>query len=277
MSIIFSELIKGAQKKLEKVFKRELSRFDISWWQEKKLKHSSAGEIQQHIYKNKFKILFRNPKSFLLTVKELFIDEIYKFETLNKNPYIIDCGAYIGTSVLYFKTNYPSSKILAFEPDKNNFKILNQNAISWNFDNVEIINKAIWINNNSINFDSKGEMSGSINLIESQNQKANLVQTQRLCDLLDVKIDLLKIDIEGAEYEVIKDCESKLKNVEKLFIEYHGNYDEMHKLNSILNTLLANNFCYYIKEAGITYKWPFFEKKTIYDFDVQLNIFAFRR
>jgi len=277
MSIIFSELIKGAQKKLEKVFKRELSRFDISWWQEKKLKHSSAGEIQQHIYKNKFKILFRNPKSFLHTVKELFIDEIYKFETLNENPYIIDCGAYIGTSVLYFKTNYPSSKILAFEPDKNNFKILNQNAISWNFDNVEIINKAIWINNNSINFDSKGEMSGSINLIESQNQKANLVQTQRLCDLLDVKIDLLKIDIEGAEYEVIKDCESNLKNVEKLFIEYHGNYDEMHKLNSILNTLLANNFCYYIKEAGITYKWPFFEKKTIYDFDVQLNIFAFRR
>ena len=85
-------------------------------------------------------------------------------------------------------------------------------------------------------------MSGSINLIESQNQKANLVQTQRLCDLLDVKIDLLKIDIEGAEYEVIKDCESNLKNVEKLFIEYHGNYDEMHKLNSILNTLLANNF-----------------------------------
>jgi FkbM family methyltransferase len=277
MAIIFSELLKGAKKKLEKVFKRELSKFDISWWQEKKLKHSNAGKIQTHVYKGKYRILFTDPRSFLHTVNELFIDEIYKFETSNKTPYIIDCGAYIGTSILYFKTNYPTAKILAFEPDEDNFEILSKNVNSWSFDNVEVINKAIWENNEPINFESKGEMSGSIQTDASQSSKNNLVKTQRLFDLLDVKIDLLKIDIEGAEYEVIKDCDSKLKNVEKLFIEYHSNYDQLHKLNLILNILLKNNFYYYIKEAGATYKWPFYEKQTIYSFDVQLNIFAFRR
>lgn len=276
MNLQFSELIKGVEKKLKNIFKSKYSAFNIGWFKEKQLKHSIAGKVQYHIYKRKFKVYFRDPKSFLHTIQELFIDQIYKFETCNESPTIIDCGAYIGTSILYFKTNYPKSIIKAFEPDKNNFQLLQQNIQNWGFENIELNNKAIWINEDDLFFEQKGEMSGKINNQNSNNSNKIRVQSQRLNNLLDKKIDLLKIDIEGAEYEVLKDCESNLKNVDKIFIEYHGNYNEMYKLNDILNILLKQKYRYYIKEAGVTYKWPFWEKSTIYDFDLQLNIFAFR-
>jgi len=275
MSFQITELIKGVEKRLKKPFLNKFSPFDINWLKEKRLKHSITSKVQSHLYRGKYRIFFKDPKSFLHTVDELFIDQIYKFRTNNPSPYIIDCGAYIGTSILYFKTNYPNSKILAFEPDKENFDLLNKNINNWKVEDVNIINKAIWINNEIISFEEKGEMSGKI---QTSNQSSNFkqVKAQRLFDLLDKKIDFLKIDIESAEYEVLKDSSSRLNNVQNLFIEYHGMYNEMYKLNDILKILESCNFYFYIKEAGETYKMPFWEESTIYDFDVQLNIFAFR-
>jgi len=279
MPISKKDLLKGAEYFLNKTFERKLSKFDIGWLQEKMLKHSYKGKILKHKYKNKYEIFFVDPKAFIHSINELFIDEIYKFRVKNDAPYIIDCGANIGMSILYFKTNHPNSSILAFEPDENNYKLLSNNVKNWNFPNVEIFQKAICINNDSVSFNNLGELAGKIEFsqLENVNGCSTKVEAKRLKDLLDRKVDLLKIDIEGAEYEVIKDCESNLENVERFFIEYHSNYDEIFKLNEILNILVDNNFTYYIKEAGITHKWPFWEQETIYNYDVQLNIFAFKK
>lgn len=253
------------------------STFKLPFLYIKYLKHALNKEYHSYKIHGKHLVFFKNPQAFLHTIDEIFKEEIYKFKTENKNPYIIDCGAYIGTSILYFKLNYPDSKIIAFEPDTNNYNLILKNLSSWNFSDIILHNKAIWIDNDGINFNEIGGMAGRIDKELSKENDKSKVVSQRLSDLLYKKVDFLKIDIEGAEYEVIKDCEGSLSNVEKIFIEYHGNYDEMYKLNEILNILLNQKFCYYIKEAGVTYKWPFWEKKTIYDFDVQLNIFAFRK
>ena len=277
MKLNIIELVIGIRKRLDIFFYRPLSKFDISWFQEKLLKHANSGIEYSHLYKNRYKIIFKDPKAFLYSVKELFVEEIYKFKAKNDTPFIIDCGSYIGTSILFFKTQYPNSKILAFEPDNSNFKLLNKNINNWDLTNIEIQNAAIWIDNLGVNFIADGNMASKIdesnNTTQSENQKTKSV---RLKDLLTEKVDFLKIDIEGAEYEVLIDCENNLSFVENLFIEYHGNYNEMHKLNKILNILIENNFKYYIKEAGVTYEHPFYDRENIYDFDVQLNIFAFK-
>ena len=117
------------------------------------------------------------------------------------------------------------------------------------------------------------KIAESNGISDNENQKTKSV---RLRDLLVEKIDFLKIDIEGAEYEVLVDCEDKLSYVENLFIEYHGNYNEMYKLNKILDILIKNDFKYYIKEAGVTFEHPFYDRENIYDFNIQLNIFAFK-
>jgi FkbM family methyltransferase len=277
MKLNIIELVIGIRKRLDIIFYRPFSKFDISWFQEKLLKHANSGIEYSHLYKNRYKIIFKDPKAFLYSVKELFVEEIYKFKAQNDTPYIIDCGSYIGTSILFFKNQYPNSKILAFEPDNSNFELLNKNIKNWDLKNIEIQNAAIWIDNLGVNFIADGNMASKIdesnNTDHNENQKTKSV---RLRDLLTEKIDFLKIDIEGAEYEVLLDCESKLSFVENLFIEYHGNYNEMYKLNKILNILIENNFKYYIKEAGVTFEHPFYDRENIYDFNIQLNIFAFK-
>ncbi len=277
MKLNIIELVIGIRKRLDIIFYRPFSKFDISWFQEKLLKHANSGIEYSHLYKNRYKIIFKDPKAFLYSVKELFVEEIYKFKAQDDTPYIIDCGSYIGTSILFFKTQYPNAKILAFEPDNSNFELLNNNIKNWDLKDIEIQNAAIWIDNLGVNFIADGNMASKIdesnNTAHNENQKTKSV---RLKDLLTEKIDFLKIDIEGAEYEVLVDCESKLSFVENLFIEYHGNYNEMYKLNKILNILIENNFKYYIKEAGVTFEHPFYDRENIYDFDTQLNIFAFK-
>jgi FkbM family methyltransferase len=277
MKLNIIELVIGIRKRLDIIFYRPFSKFDISWFQEKLLKHANSGIEYSHLYKNRYKIIFKDPKAFLYSVKELFVEEIYKFKAQDDTPYIIDCGSYIGTSILFFKTQYPNAKILAFEPDNSNFELLNNNIKNWDLKDIEIQNAAIWIDNLGVNFIADGNMASKIdesnNTAHNENQKTKSV---RLKDLLTEKIDFLKIDIEGAEYEVLVDCESKLSFVENLFIEYHGNYNEMYKLNKILNILIENNFKYYIKEAGVTFEHPFYDRENIYDFNIQLNIFAFK-
>ena len=66
-----------------------------------------------------FKYLFDVPDipSFIWQFKEIFVDEIYKFDSKDEEPVIYDCGANIGMSCLYFKILYPKARITAFEGD----------------------------------------------------------------------------------------------------------------------------------------------------------------
>ncbi len=70
----------------------------------------------------KFKIT--DSASFVAMYLDIFGHEGYKFETKKLEPYIIDCGANIGLSLIYFNQLYPNAKIIAFEPDPKLFENL---------------------------------------------------------------------------------------------------------------------------------------------------------
>jgi hypothetical protein len=63
-----------------------------------------------------FDVRFLDYEALSYLYNEIFIDNSYYFAAENETPYIIDCGSNIGMSILYFKTLYPNSRILAFEP-----------------------------------------------------------------------------------------------------------------------------------------------------------------
>lgn len=94
-------------------------------------------------------------------------------------------------------------------------------------------------------------------------------------DYLSTEIDFLKIDIEGAEYEVLKDCADLLFNVKNLFIEYHVLPNEAQHLHDILNWVNAAGFKYYIKEAWNNMTYPYMKSYNDY-YQMQLNIFCYR-
>ncbi|WP_181881509.1 FkbM family methyltransferase [Helicobacter sp. MIT 99-5507] len=230
-------------------------------------------------YKEKKNIKFRDlifdipdSLSFIYQIKEIFGDEIYKFKSKNKEPLIIDCGANVGVSVLYFKKLYENCKIYAFEADKKIFQYLEQNIKNNNANNIELHNKAIWIDDNGIYFASDGADGGHIELDSKNTQKIDSVALKNIL-LKHSYIDFLKIDIEGAENEVLLDCKDSLNNIQNIFIEYHQRHDKPQNLGEIINILDKANFRIYLENIT-KYKSPFLIESKTCEFELQINIFG---
>lgn len=225
-----------------------------------------------------FDTLFRFPDnaSVYFLNKELFDLEIYKFKTDTKEPIIIDCGANIGMSVIYFKMLYPDAKIMAFEPDKKIFDYLEFNTNSFRFDNVQLINKGLWSEETILKFFSEGADGGRVS-IDLSGENIIEVETVKLSDYIkDTKVDFLKLDIEGAETRVLQECKEYLVNVENIYIEYHSFADEKQTLSDILSILVESGFRYYIDRTGVKSHHPFEKINQSYGFDNQLHIFGYR-
>ncbi len=226
------------------------------------------------VHFSNFKIFAADCLSFVFQFKEIFLHEAYKFDCEKEQPVIIDCGANIGVSCLYFKSLFPRCKIKAVEADPNIYKLLNNNLTMNGFQDIEMICKAIWVNNDGVQFGSDGADGGSV--LNDSNKI--LVPSIRLKDIIDheKEIDLLKIDIEGAETDVLIDCGLSLLKVKRIFVEYHSWVNTTQNLNKLLDILTQNNFRYYIEHVN-TINTPLQDIKKIQSFNLQLNIFAVRQ
>ncbi|MFC0184621.1 FkbM family methyltransferase [Pseudarcicella hirudinis] len=217
-----------------------------------------------------FTFLVPDCMSFTFQFKEIFVDEFYQFKAASSTPLIYDCGANIGTSCAYFKNIYPQSKIKAFEADNKIAQILEQNLKINHLKDVEVINKAVWTNDEGIYFASEGSDAASI---YGEGEKIK-VESVRLKNLLDKEshIDMLKMDIEGAETEVIRDCKDSLAHIQNIFIEYHSFPDQAQHLGEILDILTRSGFRYFVDSPQTTHT-PLTNRK-LYNggMDLQLNI-----
>ena len=268
-------LFRGIQKRISSTVSAKSKKADLTWLREKYLKHASSGTTRAYLYKGK-KIFYNSPTEFLHTLKEIFVEEIYQV-SLPPNAYIIDCGSNIGLSVIYLKEKFPDSEIVAFEPDNNNYALLLKNIESLDLQNVSVRKEAVWIKEEELSFSNEGTMGSKIDTgAISATQKVKAI---RLKTFLERKVHFLKIDIEGAEYKVIKDIAENLANVDYLFLEYHGQFEQNNELTDIFTILQQSGLHYYIKEAAQIYSSPLLapttKKSSIYD--IQLNIFCFRK
>lgn len=261
----------GAKAIIYKIFDNPYRKLGLSWFTLRRLKYLPKTGLNSHKLFGR-DTFFYNRREYLYAIKEIFVDEVY-LQSLPTGSYIIDCGAHIGLSVIYLKKLCPTAKVIAFEPDPINFDVLKKNIASHGLSFIELRKEAVWINDTTISFVSDGNMSSRIGSDEGPTVQ---VQAIRLKDLLTRKVDFLKLDIEGAEFEVIKDIRDKLFMVDKIFIEYHGYFEQNNELNEILQIATDGGFRYYIKEATPVYKYPFLRNKSDKSYDVQLNIFCFR-
>ena len=222
------------------------------------------------------KIKIPDSASSVFLNRELFGAEIYKFDSTKDTPLIIDCGANIGMSIIYFKSIYPNAEIIAFEPDKKIFNYLKYNVESFEFKNIKLINKGLWKEESTLNFLSEGSDGGRI-AIEKDMDNIIQIETVKLSSYLkNNEVDFLKIDIEGAETEVLIECQNELKNIKNIFIEYHSFVNDKQTLSVILNILENNGFRYYIEHIGVKSNHPFCNITNYVGFDNQLNIFGYR-
>ena len=201
------------------------------------------------------KIEFRNLK------KEIFKDEIYhldidKDKTNELN--IIDVGAYIGLSIIYFTSRYPNAHIIAFEPNPNIFPLLEENVEYNNIKNVQLHNIAIGENtgDRELYIESSGFAAFSTaSFIKDawngkQKSRPIIVKTEPLSKSINKKVNILKIDTEGTEYEIIKelDVSGSFSKIENLLVEYHPSKNS--KLQNLVKILRKNGYDISYRQDG---------------------------
>jgi FkbM family methyltransferase len=196
------------------------------------------------IYKN-FKIFYSDAESTLQTLDEIFVNESYRWVSDEKSPLILDVGANIGLSCLYFKSKYPEARIICFEPDPTSFEFLCMNIQMNQLKNVRAIRAAISDHQGFANFygqvDENHTDARGNSLIESWGMQRHssqkiLVQTFSLRDFLSEKVSLLKLDVEGAEELILQDIKNDMKKIENIYLEFHAS-DSVREINDLERTL----------------------------------------
>ncbi len=219
-------------------------------------------------------IEFIDACTYLEMLKELFERQLYRFAANSPKPLVIDGGANIGLSVLYFKCLYPDSKVIAFEADPAIFEVLQRNCQTYELDDVQLVPKALWKCETILSFQPEGSLAGRISQAP-QTPKTVSVHTCRLRDYLQQPVALLKLDIEGAETEVLRDCADLLKNVAHVFVEHHSFLNRAQDLHTVINLLHDSGFRMFVEPAAPA-RQPLFARTIICGMDVQTNIFGFR-
>lgn len=186
---------------------------------------------------------------------EVFSAETYDVGELGNSSVIVDCGANIGVATWFFQHRYPGSRVIAIEPAPLSFDLLSRNvgANGWN---VEIHNEASLGQDGEVRLYTKRSQSAtpaaSVLVERGTDQDMTVVPARRLSSRLPDQVDLLKLDVEGAEHEVMQELEESdsLRKIDRVAIEYHHHVRSGEDLPGFLQRLHRNGFTYSIVAAG---------------------------
>ncbi len=177
----------------------------------------------------RFPFRMRLPSSDVRAYQQIFIDQEYDFQVDTPPEVIIDAGANIGLASIYFANRYPEAKIIAIEPERTNFELLKENTAPYS--QIIPLQAALWNKNEEIDLIDPGQgnwafMTTTGNPSDAPPHNARhkvkaLTIDQILQDYALAKVDILKIDIEGAEKEVFSDSSSWIDKVDSLIVELH--------------------------------------------------------
>jgi FkbM family methyltransferase len=217
---------------------------------------------QQTVQLMGFQVAYRGAGQLRWLFREVFVNADYYFKSDNARPTIVDCGSNIGISILFFKRLYPQSKIIAFEPDPQTFETLQANIRDNGLSDVDCHQIAL------------GDFDGNIDLYQAEDESRSdlrmstfhermptkrkvTVPVRKLSNFIENDVDLLKVDVEGAEVKVLSDLHEtgKLRRIKSMHIEYHHHIDRKRDdLSVALRMLESAGFGYQFKtHQGL---WP---------------------
>jgi FkbM family methyltransferase len=184
--------------------------------------HAGPGSLEVAGYR----VDYFNESHALFLVHEVFVNAEYDFTATTARPRIIDCGANIGMAVLFFKARYPESEILAFEPDPGTFARLRHTIQSNGVRSVAVEQAAVTECGGTVRlYRSRSDPGSIVASIDRAwgGEESDEVPAVRLSDRITAPVDFLKVDIEGAEYGVVRDLvkTDAIRWVREAAIEYH--------------------------------------------------------
>lgn len=180
--------------------------------------------------------------------EEIFIARQYAFSPDRQDPVIIDCGGNVGLSAVWFKLNYPKCRLTVYEADPDLADISQTNLQRAGFEDALVRRQAVWVASEMVAFSTTGDDLGKI-VSESSTHYPAVDLSEQLPD----RVDLLKLDIEGAEFQVLdRLCETQvIQRVEKLICEFHVWRNKTDDLLATLARLRRNGMQISMKAAAV--------------------------
>ena len=180
-----------------------------------------------------------DPQMAAAQIDQIVVRRLNDFISDALQPRILDCGANIGISVLNFKRLAPGARIVAFEPDPLLCHTLRRNLTRNGAGDVDIVEAAVWTSAGDAPFVSNGTDGGRIVSGPAAATEIS-VRTVAITDYLNEPVDLLKLDIEGSEYQLIEHVGKRLDVVKNLIIECHITQATIVQFGRLLTQLREN-------------------------------------
>lgn len=190
-----------------------------------------------------FTVPYPNQMYALFLLHEIFINSAYAFRRTSDRPRIIDCGANIGMAVVFFKAYAPGATITAIEADPSTFRRLQALVAANQMTDVTVINAAVGDADGEVTFytgTGDGSLTASVDP-RLAGGGAQRVRALRVSSIVDGPIEFLKLDVEGAEYAVVRDLDrtGRLSLIRELVVECHAS-DQPDDVGRLIATLERN-------------------------------------
>lgn len=191
-------------------------------------------------------VFLRKHSSDLQVLESVILQEEYKIVTEKRKQCktIVDAGGNIGLTTVYLHAFYPEATFMIIEPDDKNFSLLKKNLEQNKISKTKLFNNALWVSNEKlvINNSFRDGKDWSLTVEKASGTTAQKgsdflegISLQEVCTTAGIEtIDLLKIDIEGAERFLFTDpsfLEHVSDAVTLLVIEIHDEFNIRETIN----------------------------------------------
>ncbi len=220
----------------------------------KEIKKKKNGELITIKIKNYLHpISLRNKTSDIPTFYQCIFNKEYDINVDFTPKVIVDLGANIGLTTVFFKNRYPNCKIICVEPEESNFNLLKENTK--NYKNIKLYKAGVWNKSTNLIIEDKGYGHYGYTVKESNKKTENSILSIGVNEIIKEnnleQIDILKIDIEGAEKELFEENYSSwLPKVKVIIIEFHDRM-KPNCAKTFFKALINYNFEFSLKGENV--------------------------
>ncbi|PKN76340.1 MAG: hypothetical protein CVU52_05175 [Deltaproteobacteria bacterium HGW-Deltaproteobacteria-10] len=219
------------------------------------------------VFESRNGVIVEVPVRLVQTFKEIFMDECYLAgleRNISQGATVIDIGANAGYFSLFAAAKFPHSRIFSYEPVPVNYAQLQRNCDLNSSVHIKSYPQAVAGQNGEINlsFDTSDSFTTSATMFASANagEKSLKVPCVSLQEVMErngiTKCDLLKMDCEGAEYDILYNCPVEyLQRIDQFAMEVHRGEKESQNIDALEAFFRKLGFSTRRRPVGMLWAW----------------------
>jgi FkbM family methyltransferase len=219
------------------------------------------------VFKTRSGVIVEVPLRLLHTFKEIFMDECYLVgleRSIPSGATVVDIGANAGYFTLFAASCFADARVFSFEPVPVNYTQLERHRNLNSSRRIKCFPKAVsgQAGEVSLSFDSSDSFTTSATILKQADQQTESINVPCLTlgQVMDEngisKCDLLKMDCEGAEYDILYNCPPDyLQRIDQIAMEVHNGEKEKQNIEALESFLRGQGFSTRRRPAGMLWAW----------------------